>query len=224
MVQYHSSMHRDWCPYFHFHFWSSLHSTWLAKCTLCILVGCLCIAWHMSVQNTSGEEVQWRVIRDVICILTRDRVSILDNLLSLPAQQYAEGSQTHQEHAMWHKLSVSWFQTLCSGRKVIRDIVLNLSSDVMSKLHIWVMAPPKFVNDCVSGIENSTKRSIIETSIMIYRKVQRFLRLTHLNQLPGLSAQRSEKRTKQICKFVEVIHRAVINLRDRLFVWRIKPV
>ena len=181
MVQYHSSMHHDWCPYFHFHFWSSLHSIWLVECTLCILVGCLCIAWHMSVQNTSSEEVQWLVIRDVICVLTRDRVSILDDLLSSPAQWYAEGSQTHQECAMWHKLSVSWFQTLCSGRKVIRDIVFNLSPDVMSKSHIWVMTSPKFANDYVSGIEDSTKRSIVGAAITIYRKVQRFLRPTHLN-------------------------------------------
>ena len=213
MVQYHSSMHRDWCPYFHFHFWSSLHSTRLAECTSRILVGCPCtVTWHMSARNASGEEVRWRVVRDVICVLTRDRVSILDDLLSSPAQWYAEGSQTHQERVMWHKLSVSWFQTLCSGRKVIRDIVFNLSPDVMSKSHIWVMTPPKFANDCLSGIEDSTKRSIIGAAITIYRKVQRFLRPTHLNQLPGFSAQRSEKRAKQICKFVEVMYRAVMNL------------
>jgi len=68
------------------------------------------------------------------------------------------------------------------------------------------MTPPKFANDCLSGIEDSTKGSIIGAAIMIYRKVQRFLRPTHLNRLPGFSAQRSEKRAKQICKFVEVMY------------------
>jgi len=46
----------------------------------------------------------------------------------------------------------------------------------------------------------------------------KFLRLTHLNWLPGFSAQRLEKRAKQICKFVEVMHQAVMNLEDRPFV------
>ena len=69
---------------------------------------CPCtVAWHMSTRNTSGEEVWWHVVKDVIHVLTRDRVSILDDLLSSPAQRYTEGSQTHQECAMWHKLSVS---------------------------------------------------------------------------------------------------------------------
>jgi len=51
-----------------------------------------------------------------------------------------------------------------------------------------------------------------DPAITMYRKVQRFLRPTHLNQLPGFSAQRPEKRAKQICKFVEVMYRAVMNL------------
>ena len=70
----------------------------------------------------------------------------------------------------------------------------------------------KFANDCLSGIEDSAKGSIIGAAITIYRKVQRFLRPTHLNRLPGFSAQRSEKRAKQICKFVEAMYRAVMNL------------
>ena len=85
------------------------------------------------------------------------------------------------------------------------------------------MTPPKFANDYVSGIEDSTKRSIIGAAITIYRKVQRFLRPTHLNQFPGFSAQRSGKRAKQICKIVEVMHPAVMNLGDRPFVLRMKP-
>jgi len=80
------------------------------------------------------------------------------------------------------------------------------------------MTPPKFANDCLSGIEDSAKGSIIGAAITIYRKVQRFLRPTHLNRLPGFSAQRSEKRAEQICKFVEVMYRAVMNLGDRPFV------
>ena len=80
------------------------------------------------------------------------------------------------------------------------------------------MTLPKFANDCLSGIEDSTKRSIVGAVIRIYRKVQRFLRPTHLNQFPGFSAQRSEKRAKQICKIVEVMHPAVMNLGDRPFV------
>ena len=79
------------------------------------------------------------------------------------------------------------------------------------------MTPPKFVNDYVSGIEDSTKRSIIGAAITIYRKVQRFLRPTHLNRFPGFSAQRLEKRAKEICKFVEVMHQAVMNLGGQTF-------
>jgi len=78
------------------------------------------------------------------------------------------------------------------------------------------MTPPKFANDCLSGIEDSTKRSI-GAAITIYRKVQRFLRPMHLNRLPGFSAQRSEKKARQICKFVEVMHRAVMNLGGQTF-------
>jgi len=70
------------------------------------------------------------------------------------------------------------------------------------------MTPSKFANDCLSGIEDSAKRSIIGAAIMIYRKVQRFLMSTYLNWLPGFSAQRLEKRAKQIWKFVEVMHQA----------------
>jgi len=78
------------------------------------------------------------------------------------------------------------------------------------------MTLPKFANDCLSEIKDSTKRSIVEIAIMIYRKVQRFLRPTHLNQLLGFSKQRSEKRAKQICKFVEVMHQATSEM-DFLF-------
>jgi len=37
------------------------------------------------------------------------------------------------------------------------DIEFNLSLDIASKPHIWVMTPPKFANDYVSGIESDTK-------------------------------------------------------------------
>ena len=147
-----SSVRCDWCPYFYFYFGLVYILRDLQSVLRELpLVGCPCTGTHQ--EKRSGG-----VPSGVLFVFyTRDRVSILDDLWSSPAQRYAEGSQTHQERVKWYKLSGSWsqwFQTLCSGKKVISDIVFNLSPDVVSKPHIWVMTPPKFAND---WIEDSTK-------------------------------------------------------------------
>jgi len=57
-----------------------------------------------------------------------------------------------------------------------------------------VLTPPKFSNDNVSGIENGSKGCVVETTVMIYGKIQRFFWPTHPNRWLTFKEKRTEKR------------------------------